>query len=206
MDGSVVLRQPHVCGACPVSGSIRVFGLDREAKDLNQFEHAVLGCTDDAGINPTEIATHIVSGHYVATINLDADQCAMVHRVAAAAGFTTGDNEFGSGAPPTTDAEARIRSAVFAHQHRVSGRLIRFPGYPATLVDEVTVSALLAATSIDEVVALGADLGDDAVIVANCFIRPVFQSERIVLAVTALEENRFRPYEIEHQHQCCGGH
>ncbi len=189
-----------------MSGLVRVLGLDREAKDLTQFEHAVLDCLDDAGINASEIVTHIVSGHYVATISLDADQCAMAHRAGAAAGFTSGDNEFGSGAAPTTDAEARIRAGVFAHQHCVSGRLIRFPGYPATLVAELTVSVLLAATPIDEVVALGADLGDEAVIVANRFIRPIFQSGRMVLVVTALEENRFRPYEIEHQHQCCGGH
>lgn len=189
-----------------MSGSVRVLGLDREAKDLNQFEHAVLDCIDDVGIDPTEIVTHIVSGHYVATLSLDAEQCVMAHQCAAGAGFTSGDNEFGCGEAPSSDAIARIRAGVFAHQHRVSGRLIRFPGYAATLVDEVSVSTLLTATSIDEVVALGADLRHDAVIVANRFIRPIFQSGRTVLVVTALEENRFRPYEIEHQHQCCGGH
>lgn len=189
-----------------MSGSNRVLGLDREAKDLNQFEHAVLECIGDAGIDPSEIATHIVSGHYVATLNLDADQCQLAHQVAAGAGFMSADNEFGSGVAPTTDAEARIRSAVFAHQHRVSGRLVRFPGYPATLVDEVSVSALVATTAIDEVVALGADLGVDAVIVANHFVRPTFASGRTIVVVTALDDNRFRPYEIEHQHQCCGGH
>ena len=189
-----------------MSGLVRVLGLDREAKDLNQFEHAVLDCIGDAGIDTNEIATHIVSGHYVATLILDADQCPLAHQAAAAAGFTSADNEFGSAMAPTIDAVGRIRSAVFAHQHRVSGRLIRFPGYPTTLVDEVSVSALVDATAIDEVVALGADLGANAVIVANRFIRPTFQSGRTVLVVTALDDNRFRPYEIEHQHQCCGGH
>ena len=189
-----------------MSGLVRVLGLDREAKDLNQFEHAVLECIGDVGINATEIVTHIVSGHYLATLSLDAEQCAMAHRAAAGAGFTSGDNEFGYADAPSSDAVARIRAGVFAHQHRVSGRLIRFPGYAATLVEELTVSALLAATPIDEVVALGADLGDDALIVANRFIRPTFQSGRTVLVVTALEKHRFRPYEIEHQHQCCGGH
>ncbi len=199
---------------CAEPSTKAVIGLDRGTTDLVLLEQLVLDWIAESISEHDEIATHIIDGHYVASISVAAKKELQALKAASAFGFIVS----GIGEVETVDPIAmtpeptevtpttRARQAAMAHHKREGGRLIRFSGCDMTGLNEMTVSQLLATTSIDEVVPLGADLTDAAVVVTNGFVRPTFRGGRTTLVVTPLDDNRFAPFETEHPHQCCGGH
>jgi hypothetical protein len=191
-----------------------VIGLDRGTTDLAALEHDVLLWAARSIPDSHEIATHIIGGHYVASVAVTAGEEHEALKAASAFGFIVSGmsdlepDDAVSAEPLSVDSipVGRARDAAVSHLMRLGGRLIRFPGYEMTTVDEVSVSQLLASTSIDEVIPLGSSLGHEAVVVANGFMRPTLSGGRTTLVVTPLEDNRFAPFETENPHQCCGGH
>ena len=184
-----------------------VIGLDLPGNDLAALEHRTLTWLDDEGIEAMEVATHILSGWYVASVALVGDA---PHALASADeyGFVAArhSNPVEQMVGPHDTRFGRAVAAASSHHLRTGGRLVRFDGDALTKGKEVNAATLASSSCIDEVVALGAIAGPDAVVVTSGFARPIMQFGRTVLIVTALSENRFRPFETQNPHQCCGGH
>lgn len=166
------------------------------------MEHDSLVTLDQMGVW-AEVATQIVGGYYVASAALGDEQLA--ERVAAAfnqRGMTAITNAL----PPrgASMAMRRAHQAALLHRDKAGGRVVRFAG-DAALAPTIAVSDLLTGTPIDEVVALGGDIGPEDQIVVNGFARPTYSVGVLTLHVTPLADGRFRTFEIAHPHQCCGG-
>jgi hypothetical protein len=84
-------------------------------------------------------------------------------------------------------------------------RAVRFPGQDR-LTGVHPAAAITALSEIDEVVGIGVPVGPDTPVDTRGFLRPTYQSGRLVLLVEPAAGGVLRPSEIEQPHQCCGGH
>jgi hypothetical protein len=188
-----------------------VIGLDRGTTDLEQLEHDVLLWAAESSPGSEEIATHIIDGHYVASVSVAAGDELDALKAASAFGFiVSGLSDLEpidvvSSEPLRTDSApvARARDAAVAHLMRLGGRLIRFRGCERNDGNEVPVAELLASTAIDEVTPLGAELADDAIVVSNGFLRPTMGDGRTTLIVTQIDQQRVAPFETENPPRSC---
>jgi hypothetical protein len=186
-----------------------VIGLDRHEKHLDALEHDVLDIVDTTRQSSigVEVATHMIGGFYVASVALPQAEVDTFASVSRGHGFEAAP----ATQPPTgvivevADGGGRARSAGYLHHVRASGRLVRFCGQHDVGRTEISVAMLRARTNIEQVIALGETPTDDTVIVFDGYLRPTMQAGSTVLVVTALDEGRVRPFELEHPHQCCGG-
>ena len=184
-----------------------VIGLDLPGNDLAKLEHRTLTWLDEEGIAAVEVATHILDGRYVASVAIAAD----VPRALATAahrGFVVAlPAMLADGVIcPVETPLGRAVAAASNHYRRTGGRLVHFAGDALTKGTQVGAANLVVSSAIDEIVVLGATAGPDAVVVTNGFARPMMQSGRTVLVVTPFGDDRFRPFETQNPHRCCGGH
>lgn len=185
-------------------------GLDAGHDDLDDAERAgsaladALGCVD-------EVCTHVVRGprpHYAASLRIPdgrwAPEGAGELRAMAEGALVFESRDW---AIEVGEAQARAgaRSAVAAHAAGAAGRAIRFLGQ-AEMRGAVTVDQVLAASAIDRVQVLGAALVPGAVVETRDHLRPQYSAGSLTLVVTPLDGGRLQPFELEHAHQCCGGH
>lgn len=84
-------------------------------------------------------------------------------------------------------------------------RAVRFPGQDR-LTGVHVVADITARSEIDEVVGIGVAVGPDTPVDTLGFLRPTYQSGRLVLLVEPAAGGVLRPSEIAQPHQCCGGH
>jgi len=95
-------------------------------------------------------------------------------------------------------------SVIAALKDQGTGRFITFPS-SIERFDIHTPAELITQTAIEQVLAVGEPLPDDAVIATSDFLRPVLYEEKITLLVERLHTGDFAPIEKANPHQCCGG-
>lgn len=185
-------------------------GLDAGHEDVRAAEHAASALADALGC-ADEVCTHALAGprpHYAASLRIPAGAWAprsvedMRALVEGAMVYEGGDWALEVGEAADRD---RARVAAASHAAGEGGRAIRFAGQ-AALRGTVSVEDMLAASAISDVQVLGTTLGAGSVIETNDHVRPQYSGGRLTLVVTPLEDGRLQPFEIEHAHQCCGGH
>lgn len=64
---------------------------------------------------------------------------------------------------------------------------------------------LIAKSAIEQIIAIGEELPEDAMIETSNFLRPIFYEGKITLLVERLYTGDFAPIEKENPHECCGG-
>jgi len=185
-------------------------GIDVGHQELGDAEHAALALADALGC-PDEVCTHALAlpvPHYAASLRIPAGSW-------APAGIE-GLRALGEGAIvfdgcdwafEVGDVHARVgaRAAVAAHASGMGGRAVRFVGQ-SELRGAMTVEAMIAASAIEVVQVLGAALIPGSVVETRDYLRPRYSAGALTLVVTPGGDGRLQTFEIEHAHQCCGGH
>lgn len=106
--------------------------------------------------------------------------------------------------PRSASEETAVRAALAARA-REDGRCMRFPGQ-RLLADVHPVARIIADSAIDEVLGIGIAIAPEMLVDTRGFLRPKFQDHYLVLLVEPAASGVLRPAEIEHPHECCGGH
>lgn len=88
--------------------------------------------------------------------------------------------------------------------NKESGRFIIFPT-ELEKFERHSPSELISKSAIEQIIAIGEELPDEAIIETSNFIRPVYYEEKITLLVERLYTGDFAPIEKENPHECCGG-
>ena len=179
-------------------------GVDMGSRDLAGMEHDTLVTLRHVGLT-AEVATHIVGGCYVTSVAvLGADTAERLARAFSKRGMTAASFPSIEAAGEGSKGYVRAQTAAAAQHEKQSGRLITFAG-DDSLSGTASVDTLVTKTPIDEVVALGGEVGPDDLVVIDGFARPTYEGGRLILHVTPLADGRFRTFEISNPHQCCGG-
>jgi hypothetical protein len=133
--------------------------------------------------------------------------------------ITEGENRYGFLLASESDLTTlkshvleQLGSSISEHEESVIAPLKdqsagRFIAFPSSLehFDIHTPTDLIAQTAIEQVLAVGEPLPDDAVIATSDFLRPVLYEKKITLLVERLHTGDFAPIEKAHPHECCGG-
>jgi len=168
-------------------------GLDAGHEDLDETEHAASVLADTLGL-ADEVCTH---GTWAPG---RPDELRALAEGALVFEGRDRAVEIGGAA-----GRSGARAAIAAHAAATGGRAVTFAGQEM-LVGALSVEEILATSAIDEVRPLGADLVPGALIETRGYLRPQYMAGLLTLVVTPAEGGRLQPFELEHVHQCCGGH
>ncbi|WP_353647702.1 hypothetical protein ABLG96_12445 [Nakamurella sp. A5-74] len=121
------------------------------------------------------------------------------------AGTTTGAIWTGGSGIGLPALQGSAEQAAAAHHDRSSGRVVRFPGSDK-LTGTVTVADVLS-TAIDRIEVLGGgDPAPGSLLVTRDFLRPRWNSGRLVLHVQPAVGDTWVPFETPKPTPCCANH
>jgi len=164
----------------------------------------------DSRLSPTHIEKVILSKAQSSNVTLNWLATNPIVEGESRFGFLLASDQDLTGLKRELLADLEGRESV--HEERVidsllrkeTGRFIRFPSDIESF-EKHSHKELTTHTAIEQVIAVGEDLPEDAVIDTSGYLRPVLYEGKITLMVERLYTGEFAPIEKENPHQCCGG-
>lgn len=173
----------------------------------------ILAALDASGLDTDLVCTHFDHTGPVAIVTMSArvrgavtapalDMLARALDGTALAVGPTGEHTVNHAGAALVEA---ARQALRAARDGLAGRCARFPGQ-ASFTGRHPAARIVADSAIDRVVGIGVPVAEAAVIDTRGFLRPIFDQRHLTLLVEPAAGGVFRPIEMEHPHECCGGH
>ena len=133
--------------------------------------------------------------------------------------ITTGESRFGflfASAQELSPLKELVLERIDGAQSREEGGLIqaissgksgRFLLFPEAFGENESLAAseLISRSAIEQVIAIGEELPERAIIETVNYLRPVLYEGKITLFVERLFNGAYAPIEKESPHECCGG-
>ena len=107
---------------------------------------------------------------------------------------------------PAPEASEAATAAAENHASGHGGRAVRFPGVRA-LTGTMPLATLLELSAIDEVRVIGGPPATPQTLIdTRDFVRPQWESGRLVLVATPAPGGRIAPFEVPNPTPCCANH